>query len=316
MTTEGTEKNQGTSYEHSETTNAKEMKKRAREERKGQYPNFTDMLITIGIFVVSLILAALIMGGLSLFDIEKELITAIVYPLQFLPVILFLRYYRKSRGGSSTGARFAPRSVNLPLTLWGIVLVFITSIVLEPLLSLFPSSYFDNIDQAVGRGGWAILTTIVAAPILEEVLFRGQILGAIKSKYGSAWALVISSLLFGLIHGIPPQMINAFFMGLILGYIYLKTGSLLSVIIIHAVNNAIAYVQMEAFDGMNSGMTMREAMGNDTTYYIVYGACLVLFAIGIAGMARTIRKQKEAAAAKEVIGKSSEFEPADNNNAV
>ena len=298
---------------HPEPMNPKETKKMAREVRRSQYPNFTDMLITIGIFVVSLILAALVMGGLSLFKIEKELITAIVYPLQFLPVILFLRYYRKSRGDVSTGARLAPGSVNLPLTLWGILLVLVTSVVIEPLLSLFPDTYFDTIDQAVGRGGWAILTTIVVAPILEEVLFRGQILGAVKAKYGSAWALIISSVLFGLIHGIPPQMINAFFMGLILGYIYLKTGSLLSVIIIHSVNNALAYVQMEAFEDLNSGMTIREAVANDTTYYIIYGACLVLFALGVTGMLRTVKKQKRTTIVKETPAKSSES--ADNNNA-
>ena len=307
---------QSSTVEHTETAPAKETKKMTREERRRRYPNFTDMLITIGIFVVSVILAGLVMGGLSLFKIEKELITAIVYPLQFLPVILFLRYYRKSRGDTSTGARLAPGSVNLPLTLWGILLVLVTSVVLEPLLSLFPESYFESINQAVGRGGWTILTTIVVAPILEEVLFRGQILGAIKAKYGSAWALIISSLLFGLIHGIPPQMINAFFMGLILGYIYIKTGSLLSVILIHSVNNALAYVQMEAFEDLNSNMTMREAIANDTTYYIIYGVCLALFVIGLIGMIRTVRKQKAAAVTKEVMPKSPEFESADNNNEV
>jgi len=297
-------------------TGSKEEKIRIRRERKMKYPNFTDLLLTIGVFIVSLVLAGILMAALSIFNMEKELVTAIIYPVQFVPVIVFLYYYRRHRGDSSPGARFAPRSVNLTLTLWGILLMLVTSVVIEPLLSLFPDRYFETVEQNIGRGGWAILTVTLVAPVLEEILFRGQILRAVKGKYGSFWALIISSFLFGLIHGIPPQMVNAFFLGLILGYIYIKTGSLFSVIIMHAVNNALAYVQMEVFEGVDSGATIRQSVGNDVTYFIIYGACLILFILGILGMVRTVKKQKAASLAEDGGPKCREFTGDDNNKAL
>jgi membrane protease YdiL (CAAX protease family) len=86
---------------------------------------------------------------------------------------------------------------------------------------------------------------------------------------------VVSALMFGVIHFIPQQVVNAFVIGLILGFIYVRTDSLWPVIIIHALNNAMAYVVMQWSDGAN--ITVRSLIENDTIYAVVYGVALAAF---------------------------------------
>lgn len=286
----------------------------SREERKKSFPTMIDMLAILGVVLLSVLFAALVMLTLQMTGMADGPMMAIVYVAQLLPPILFFKYFRKARKATGPAAKLAPSKFNPSLVLWGILLLLVMSVVIEPLLSLFPSRYLENFNDTIGRGGWTVLTTVVLAPILEEVFFRGQILGSIKHKYGSFWALLVSSLLFALIHGNPPQMVNAFFMGLILGYICLKTGSLLSVIVIHAFNNALAYIQLEAFGEDSATATVRQSIGNDAVYYIVYGISLALLVVGIIGMWRTVRRQKAAAAllpAAEIIKKDTAH--GDNN---
>jgi membrane protease YdiL (CAAX protease family) len=111
---------------------------------------------------------------------------------------------------------------------------------------------------------------------MEEVLFRGAIQRSLAERFGALRSVLAASAIFALVHIIPQQMVNAFFVGIILGYIYVKTQSLLPVMIIHALNNAMAFVQMKIF-GTDSMVTVRELVGNDTTYWIVYGLLGAIF---------------------------------------
>ncbi len=173
--------------------------------------------------------------------------------------------------------RFSLKKTSAPLILWGFIMVIATSTVLEPLLLLFPDKYLEFLDAAIGAGGWAVLTTVVCAPILEEILFRGIMQEAITRRYGALRGIVCAAAIFGIIHVLPQQAVNAFFIGLILGYIYFRSGSLVPVIIIHAMNNALAYVMMRVFP--EGTETVRGLIPDDTTYWIVYGVCALIFVI-------------------------------------
>ena len=83
------------------------------------------------------------------------------------------------------------------------------------------------------------ISVVVLAPIFEELIFRGMILQTL-SKYNKMFAIVVTSLLFGLLHLNMTQAIPAFFMSLILCYMCLKTDSLLVTILAHAGNNFLA----------------------------------------------------------------------------
>lgn len=83
------------------------------------------------------------------------------------------------------------------------------------------------------------ISVVILAPIFEELIFRGMILRTL-SKYNKTFAIVITSLLFGLLHLNISQAIPAFFMSLVLCYMSLKSDSLLVTILAHAANNLLA----------------------------------------------------------------------------
>lgn len=85
-----------------------------------------------------------------------------------------------------------------------------------------------------------ILTVVVVAPIYEEIIFRGILLKGMANKINPNIALVISAIFFAIVHLNIPQGINAFFLGLIIGFIYLSTGSIYLSIFAHFVNNVLA----------------------------------------------------------------------------
>ena len=129
---------------------------------------------------------------------------------------------------------------------------------------------------------------MVAAPILEEVLFRGILQESLTEKLGGWRGVLAASAIFGIVHVIPQQMVNAFFVGIILGYIYIKTRSLLPVILIHAINNALAFIQIVIF-GDQGYVTTREAVNNDTIYWIIYGICCVVFVVALINLHRQLK---------------------------
>ncbi len=70
-----------------------------------------------------------------------------------------------------------------------------------------------------------ILFMVILAPLIEEYVFRRQLIDRM-SCYGEKLAVVTSALMFGLFHGNFTQFFYAFALGLLFGYIYLKTGKL------------------------------------------------------------------------------------------
>ena len=82
----------------------------------------------------------------------------------------------------------------------------------------------------------------VAAPIGEEVFFRGLIYNMLKARTGVVPAIVLSGLCFALVHVAPLAIAPIWIMGMILAYIYERTGSLTITILMHVVNNSLAFV--------------------------------------------------------------------------
>lgn len=80
---------------------------------------------------------------------------------------------------------------------------------------------------------------VVLAPVIEEILFRGYLLGGLR-RYGDRFAVVSSALLFGLMHGNLSQFLSALCIGLLLGYARVRYGSLLVCMFAHAGNNLLA----------------------------------------------------------------------------
>lgn len=85
-----------------------------------------------------------------------------------------------------------------------------------------------------------LLCMALLPAICEELAFRGFIMQGLMRRHSPAAAIVISSMLFGVMHLITPQMINATLLGIILGIIATRTGSIIPGMCFHAIHNALA----------------------------------------------------------------------------
>ena len=104
----------------------------------------------------------------------------------------------------------------------------------------YTSSYSGSTEASTPMEILASYLTIAVIPALvEEFAFRGIIMGILR-KHSDAMALIVSSAIFGLIHGNIIQIPFAFCGGLLFGFMVLKTNSLLPGILIHFFNNALS----------------------------------------------------------------------------
>ena len=86
-----------------------------------------------------------------------------------------------------------------------------------------------------------VLFMVILAPVIEEYIFRKQLIDRMHI-YGEKLAVVTSALMFGLFHGNLSQLFYAFALGLVFGYVYLKTGKLRYSIGLHMLINLIGSV--------------------------------------------------------------------------
>lgn len=93
----------------------------------------------------------------------------------------------------------------------------------------------------VGYEYFMLLTLVILAPIVEEFVFRGVFLTRFAAKTSMWGGILISSLLFGVLH---LDFIGAFLFGIIASLLYLRTGNLLLPILFHMLNNALAALSM------------------------------------------------------------------------
>jgi membrane protease YdiL (CAAX protease family) len=98
-------------------------------------------------------------------------------------------------------------------------------------------------DGALALAGYISLTCLIA-PLAEELFFRGLLFPVLRSRFGVAWGVLVTGALFSLVHalGSPVEaLIVLFVLGSGLCLLYLRTGSLLPCIGLHALNNAISF---------------------------------------------------------------------------
>lgn len=144
-------------------------------------------------------------------------------------------------------------------------------VVLEALISIIPfsesmqNSFTDSYSAlSAGNAVISFISVAILAPIVEEVFFRGLIYTRLKSGMNKIAAAVISSLLFGVMHGEIIWMLTGFIAGLALVWIFEKTKSLLGCIAVHIANNTL------------SQLTAGIEEIPDLASYTVLGVCVIL----------------------------------------
>lgn len=109
-----------------------------------------------------------------------------------------------------------------------------------------------------------VISTAIVPALVEEYGCRGVMFGMLE-KYGQGFALITSSVLFGVMHGNFKQMPFAFLVGLILGLIRIKTGSMWVCVLVHGWNNLVSVI-FTSFDSFMS----TEQQNIAYTIYLVF----------------------------------------------
>ena len=270
-----------------------------RKIRRGDFPTVFDLLAMLLIIVVSQIAVSVagvalglpmpnVLGG-EIGDIEHFIGTqvvrgesfAIIYPVSMIVAFLLLYSYIRFRDGKGRVARVSTSGFNPNVILGGLIWLISVQVVVEPI-----SLYLPVAESAAGQGFWAIVTAVLFAPVLEEFIFRGLVMESLLRRHRRSLSVVVSAMFFAIVHFQPSVMFSAFVSGLVLGTIYLHTNSIFSTIILHSINNAIAFslITLNVED-----YSYRQVLGGGELYYIVYALC---FVISIVATVETWRRRK------------------------
>lgn len=252
------------------------------------FPTPTDLLVLLGIyFVVQLAVGlvsvvVLLLSGRGLTDLDPETLgrlTALssLFALSLLAAVFY--WYRSRRGAPKLHVGCSLRGLDARLTGWGFLLMCALSVLLEPLYALLPVPAQDP-----GRGPWAFAAVVLIAPLFEEWLCRGFIFGSLRERYGLRDACLLSALFFGIIHLQPVPALNAFFLGLVLAWVYARSGTLWASVLLHAAHNLAAYLLLTA--GL-ADRSLHELLGGSTR---LYGICYAAAAVAALAALRGLRK--------------------------
>ena len=257
-------------------------------------PGIGGMFGMLGWFLVGALLGGLAMVILMAFMSPQAVMDygmVVVYPLQFLPAMIYVAHKSQRNSLFETGYKLNSKNFG-PYKGWMVALITVALTYSMMVASDLPNylnyklttaipgmqDLYDQFVEMMGQmtGGplWSsFLVTAIFAPIFEEWMCRGVVLRGLLTKMKPVWAIVISALFFALIHLNPLQALNAFIIGLVMGYVYYRTGSLLLTMLIHFVNNGTAVI------------TAQIAGTDETEYWIEtmpLGAYIPLIIAGVA----------------------------------
>ena len=123
---------------------------------------------------------------------------------------------------------------------------------------------------------WGYFVVGLLAPLAEEMVFRGAILRSLLRWKQNPWVgIAISALLFAVVHMNPAQMPHAFLIGLLLGWMYWRTDSIVPGVVYHWVNNTVAYILYNIYP--DPDLTLVEMFGSEQKVLMALGFSLLIF---------------------------------------
>jgi membrane protease YdiL (CAAX protease family) len=175
---------------------------------------------------------------------EANVIVQLATALGFLlvPLAIASRWGEASLGEALQ--RLGVRRFDGEAVGWMVVAVIAYLAFAAAYIAIFGSPEQEDIADSFGTWPLQVLLIAIAAPVSEEICFRGMVFGGLRTRMPLIAAALVSGLIFGLLHAltglsaVPPLI--AF--GFILALLYEKTGSILPGIILHMLNNAVALI--------------------------------------------------------------------------
>ncbi len=214
------------------------------------------------------------LNGLGLSQVMPQILSYGAMLGELLAIVFFLRWrWTSIRWGSIPEAEH-----------WTILLV----VSLLTVVWMIPDGYLaelvnlqDNLKdefQMLMQNPFGLLSICILAPIAEEIICRGIILSFLLKLVRRPWvAIVGSAALFGIIHMNPIQIFDATLVGILLGWLYYRTGSLIPSIVVHIVNNTAA-TAMALTLGYDYNLLQGDTVGVVETIAIIasLGACAAI----------------------------------------
>lgn len=238
--------------------------------------------------LVSVLLFGMVVVGMTLGLLWSDAPQSVSYGLGMLfPIIfaLFAGSRRMRLGGRAVPLNDSRLSeVSMPEY---IVLLFISLVtivvVVEPATAFIPMP--DSVKAIFDRAFVntttvdLVISTCILAPLFEELVCRGLILRGIAACGGSPRrAILWSAFFFALVHLNPWQSIPAFVLGVFFGWVYWRTGSLWTTILLHAVNNGISVVITRTFPDMTMDTGLMDILPTQLYIVIYIASSALLFA--------------------------------------
>jgi membrane protease YdiL (CAAX protease family) len=216
-------------------------------------------------FVISQLVAAVFIGifwGLANFstDLENSAAAQFVYVLisETLAVGLvyfFLRLKKLNFADIGLGRWPSWRDLKVGLLGFGAFygILIVSTIVLAYLIPSFDVDQaqdvgFNTLNNSLDRLV-AFVALVLIPPVGEEILMRGYLYTGLRSRMSFLWAMLITSVLFGLAHlefgreapVVWVAAVHTFILSVVLVYVREKTGALHAAILVHTLNNAVAF---------------------------------------------------------------------------
>jgi len=216
--------------------------------------------------------------------IENEsLVSLLSGVLQLFLLLAFVRFLIKT--GYVDQSQFRIGGLNAYLLLLICLVIACINFLPGPFLTYFDDNAIRKIliePMADQVNYYYFIFSCILAPIFEEILFRGIIFNGLIRRHSFVAALLISSILFGLLH---VSIISAFLFSCFAGWIYYRSNNLLYCIVAHAAGNIVGFffqyvfvrnqVSMDAF----SAYTEQNALFIGVSSILVSGLCLYVMAL-------------------------------------
>jgi len=249
-----------------------------RSTMKNQFPRFRDFLIIMLFFVVFSIPLSLLQP-----IIPSNWFILLNYVIPMVLTIYVTRKFFNKKGKFN----FSPKYLDLmPLIIvlsYAFLIVGEFTVFLLPKPTGFFKELFDMLNETLEvifkNKILGFLMVAVAAPILEEILFRGIILKSLLKKYHPWKAILYSSIAFGIFHLNPWQFLYAMVLGVLLGYMYWKTHSLFYPIFIHFLLNGTAFLMAQLVDVKPNEGFVDYWTHNLSQYYVLVALALLIIII-------------------------------------
>jgi len=252
------------------------------------YPSIAQSWGILGImigtllFLVPALLFAPLLFGLDLGDMSfgAQLLISTLMGTGIPCWIVYRIRKKKTNIGSFNFTIENPRIIPLIV----LVAIPLNLGIAGPLIELVPMTDFFRemiremvLEMASDQGLLMFIALVIAAPILEELIFRGIMLDGLLRIYSPTKAVIVSSLLFGLVHLNPAQFVGGALVGGFMGWVYVHTRSVMATILIHAAFNLTAFTESYFIDVEEAiDMSYAEVLGGTTNYVLVVLGSVVI----------------------------------------